>query len=705
MPVSKAKVEASAGHPDENGFHTVTIRVYGEHSSFDAPVLPLSIGSAWIPKANTDVAVMFGSSDKPFVVGPWYAIDRVEKGEVDIPDYEPGEVVIGNEEGHIRIDNNGAVTTSDTFSDFGDEEAQDATAAMLAGGTGISLTYDDAGDTLTIDSHPRYTDEEAEDAINALLTAGTHLTSTYDDAGNTLTLDVSDDWVDITGDTMSGALTVDGADLTVTGPDDGAGSVTFQKGADTTTTGTPSMTVDVDGVLNEQTNRVATRLWATSSNIAVGDLAGVTGEGSGGGLDADLLDGYDSSDIMRSKNIAVITSTDTATNINATTWTQIPWNKQLDVDGGYTHDPANSPEQITFDNGGTYRVKAGLTYDANGNARINPGIKFAINGTRRDALGLTGYVRSASGHGEGSNYLEETITVNAGDTLTVETYQYGNSGTVTLRNSESELIIEQVSHSVAVAGDTDTVDGYHAADFLLASGDTLGGNLNLGGNTIDGIQTESQSNPALRASLDSGSSTEHWVDMARLNNASGDDYRWHVNLNNDEPLLIYNDTTNTRMLEVRKSGVEVSGPLGRDGCLSGHLSTTQTGAEAGVTVNTFQNISINDGPYTKDNSSQVTINKAGKYRISYTCQFHRTGSGARNVMANEIQVNGAGQTDKTYSSCYIRTDGNGDENSNSASPILSLASGDSLTLRAWEVRGGETGNDIEHAHIDIEYLG
>lgn len=119
MPVSKAKVEAAYSHPDENGFHVVKVRVYGEDAPHDAPVIPPSIGSAWIPRENTDVAVMFGQSDKPWVIGPWYAGDRVEEGEIDIPDYEPGELVLGNHTGaHIRIDNDGNVHINS--SDSGD---------------------------------------------------------------------------------------------------------------------------------------------------------------------------------------------------------------------------------------------------------------------------------------------------------------------------------------------------------------------------------------------------------------------------------------------------------------------------------------------------------------------------------------------------------------------------------------------------------
>jgi hypothetical protein len=184
---------------------------------------------------------------------------------------------------------------------------------------------------------------------------------------------------------------------------------------------------------------------------------------------AEFLGGYTATDLARPKNAAKFTSTDTSTDINQSSWTTISWDSEISVDADYTHSTTTNPGEVTFDNAGTYRVYVMLTYDDNGNARINPGIKFAINGTRRDALGLSGYSRANSGHNEASNYLQETIDVSAGDTLTVQTSQYGNTGTVTLRANESVLEIEQVSKTVAIADDADTVDGYSSSELLKAT--------------------------------------------------------------------------------------------------------------------------------------------------------------------------------------------------------------------------------------------
>lgn len=204
------------------------------------------------------------------------------------------------------------------------------------------------------------------------------------------------------------------------------------------------------------------------------------------GLDADTVDGWEGEDLAGVKDAAMLTSTDTTTNINQSTWTVIPWDRQLEVDAGYTHDPATTPGEVTFEEAGTYRVAVMLSFESV-DMRTNPGIRFAINGTLRDGLGLSGYIRAGSGHNEASNYHEEFITVAAGDTLTVQSSQYGAAGVVTLLASESRLIIEQVGETTPLAGDADTVDGQHAAAFLLSAGDTMGGDLNMGTNSVTNV--------------------------------------------------------------------------------------------------------------------------------------------------------------------------------------------------------------------------
>jgi hypothetical protein len=110
LSVQKARVVDANGMPDDNGFHTVRIKVYGDNAPYDAPVITPMHGSVWVPEPGTDVAVIFAEADKPWVVGAWYAVDRVDDGKVDLPDYEPGDIRMGNRTGaHVTVTKDGDV--------------------------------------------------------------------------------------------------------------------------------------------------------------------------------------------------------------------------------------------------------------------------------------------------------------------------------------------------------------------------------------------------------------------------------------------------------------------------------------------------------------------------------------------------------------------------------------------------------------------
>jgi len=115
MPIAKGEVIEAYAHPEGNGFHTVRVQMAKDNTAFVAPVLTPTIGSVWVPKEGTDVAVLFDDADKPWVIGSWYPIDRVRNEEVEIPQYEPGDIRLGNESGYIQINKNGSI-------DFGQNE-------------------------------------------------------------------------------------------------------------------------------------------------------------------------------------------------------------------------------------------------------------------------------------------------------------------------------------------------------------------------------------------------------------------------------------------------------------------------------------------------------------------------------------------------------------------------------------------------------
>ncbi len=87
---------------------------------------------------------------------------------------------------------------------FTDERSQDATAALIQSGTGISWSYNDGANTLTPTvtlapfsttnlsegSNLYFTDERAQDAVGGILTDSSRIDLTYNDGSNTITADL-----------------------------------------------------------------------------------------------------------------------------------------------------------------------------------------------------------------------------------------------------------------------------------------------------------------------------------------------------------------------------------------------------------------------------------------------------------------------------------------------------------------------------------
>lgn len=159
MPIAKAKVTEALSKPSDGGIHTVTVRVHGDEAPYEAPVLTPMLGSAFIPEVGDNVAVAFSAEDKPWVIGAWYPDDQVRAQLANLPDYEPGELVLGvpSNDSRIRIFRNGDIILTDEngqtveFTDTGvvitDED--DQTIELTA--TGI-LIDDNQGNTIEVDT-------------------------------------------------------------------------------------------------------------------------------------------------------------------------------------------------------------------------------------------------------------------------------------------------------------------------------------------------------------------------------------------------------------------------------------------------------------------------------------------------------------------------------------------------------------------------
>ena len=106
LPISKARVE-TVNPKDNGGRHTAFVREYGSRSPKLATVLSPAYGDVSLPEEGSDVAIMYGNKDKPWIIGHWYALDRVESEELDLPDYEEGDRIVSNgtrQELHITND-------------------------------------------------------------------------------------------------------------------------------------------------------------------------------------------------------------------------------------------------------------------------------------------------------------------------------------------------------------------------------------------------------------------------------------------------------------------------------------------------------------------------------------------------------------------------------------------------------------------------
>ena len=173
------------------------------------------------------------------------------------------------------------------------------------------------------------------------------------------------------------------------------------------------------------------------------------------------------------RSIFVATSTDTTTNINATT--TIQWNSEDIKDSGYTHSSSTNPDQITITQAGTYKIYAAITYTTT-TQRANVALQILVNDVATGARGAGGYVRSSSSHNDGTTIVEDYVTVSANDVIKIQTSQEAANGTVNLRSGESKIIIEKLTGLTLSITNANTLGGLSAADFARSDSVPAGNN-------------------------------------------------------------------------------------------------------------------------------------------------------------------------------------------------------------------------------------
>ena len=188
------------------------------------------------------------------------------------------------------------------------------------------------------------------------------------------------------------------------------------------------------------------------------------------------------------RSVFVATSTDTTTNINATT--TINWNSESIKDTGFTHSNTTNPNEITITQAGTYKVYASITYTTTVQ-RANIALEILVNDVSTGARGAGGYVRSSGGHNDGTTIVEDYVTVSANDVVKIQTSREANGGTVNLRSSESKIIIEKLTGLTLSTTDANTLNGFSSTDFVAVSGDAMTGGLTIDGDLGVGTTTPS----------------------------------------------------------------------------------------------------------------------------------------------------------------------------------------------------------------------
>lgn len=111
-PLQRAQVLKCFDHPDEDGYHQVTIQLYVDGSEERAVVLAPKQGDVALPERGEDVLVARDGAGKPIVVGSFYPQTDEEGRAIpdSVPAHECGERILGNgSDGQVRIDDDGNV--------------------------------------------------------------------------------------------------------------------------------------------------------------------------------------------------------------------------------------------------------------------------------------------------------------------------------------------------------------------------------------------------------------------------------------------------------------------------------------------------------------------------------------------------------------------------------------------------------------------
>jgi len=134
-----------------------------------------------------------------------------------------------------------------------------------------------------------------------------------------------------------------------------------------------------------------------------------------------------------------VRNTDTATDINTASPTDIPFGGTVDKSHA---DFTLASDKITVNFDGTVNVQAHISQTGS-TVRTNVGIWIEKNGTQVSGVGQSGYIRATVNVTRASSHISQTFDVSDGDEITVVGERRGNAGAATQISGESQVTVER----------------------------------------------------------------------------------------------------------------------------------------------------------------------------------------------------------------------------------------------------------------------
>ena len=150
----------------------------------------------------------------------------------------------------------------------------------------------------------------------------------------------------------------------------------------------------------------------------------------------------DSSDGSSVHALIQLRNTDTTTQLNNSSWTTVPIGGIVDIHDAAAFDIVNTHSvRCKFDG----RVKCHVNLSqTTSNVRTQTSVRLTKNGNQFSGVGMSSYIRSASGHNESSSDATGYVDVLVNDVISVQSTQQANNGVIVQVAGASLFSVERV---------------------------------------------------------------------------------------------------------------------------------------------------------------------------------------------------------------------------------------------------------------------